>query len=167
MNNSDVDQDFSIIPITPHFQDAAKQLVLDGLKERFGFLDRSLNPDLNDILGHYSQSGIFLIGLCNGRVVCTGALTNEDGGIGRIQRMSVQPSFRRIGLARRMIESLETEAAEKGYTHLILETNNDWGSAISFYKAKGYQLDWKDDQRSHFIKSIEHIYIKEQDKING
>jgi hypothetical protein len=34
-------------------QDKAKEIILEGLEERFVFLDRSLNSDLNDIQENY------------------------------------------------------------------------------------------------------------------
>jgi hypothetical protein len=68
-----------IIEINAIYVNAAKQLVLQGLKERFGFLNPSLNPNLHDILNHYGQKGCtFLIGLDNNNVVSTGAISMES-----------------------------------------------------------------------------------------
>ncbi|CAA9269377.1 MAG: hypothetical protein AVDCRST_MAG93-2561, partial [uncultured Chloroflexia bacterium] len=39
----------AIRPFTPADQKAARDLVLDGLGEHFGWIDTSRNPDLDDI----------------------------------------------------------------------------------------------------------------------
>lgn len=155
MSQKELKQSLNIIPITDPYKEEARQLILAGLKERFGLLDPSYNLDLTNITQSYSRQGdVFLIGLHNNIVVCTGALTKEKSGIGRVQRMSVKKSYRRAGLAKSMIQALEVAAGKTGYEQVVLETNNDWHSAIKFYENRGYQLDWKDEERSHFIKQL-------------
>lgn len=148
-------QSIHITTVTEQYEEAARQLILDGLEERFGFLDSSLNPDLAAIIRSYSEDGgVFLVGIYNHAVVCTGALTREQAAVGRIQRMSVKKSCRRAGLAKLMIQALEERARRQGYKEIVLETNNEWHSAIEFYKSKGYQLDCQDKQQSHFLKRL-------------
>lgn len=155
MNVKDLQKSIQITPVTAQLEEAARQLILDGLEERFGFLDHSFNPDLKNIIRNYSQEGgVFLVGLQNNIVVCTGALTKEDSTSGRIQRMSVKKSHRRSGLAKLMMQALEKEASLQGYGKLVLETNNEWHSATEFYGKMGYQVDWKDEERSHFLKEF-------------
>ncbi|WP_052131624.1 GNAT family N-acetyltransferase [Planococcus sp. CAU13] len=152
----DLRQSIQIKPITEQFEEAARQLILDGLEERFGFLDHSFNPDLKDIIRNYSRGNdVFLIGLAGNEVVCTGALTRESGTAGRIQRMSVKKSHRRTGLAELMLQKLEAKARQAGYGSLMLETNNEWHSAVSFYTKMGFEVDWKDEERSHFVKKLD------------
>lgn len=156
MTVNNLQQTIEIMPITGQFEKAARQLILDGLEERFGFLDRSFNHDLENIIENYCQDGgVFLIGLHGNTVVCTGALTKEDATAGRIQRMSVEKSHRQTGVAQLMIQALEEKAHQKGYRKLVLETNNEWHSALEFYKKMGYQVDRKDKERSHFLKGLE------------
>lgn len=149
-------QKLQITSISKPFEKQARQLILNGLEERFGFLDSSFNPDLADIMQHYSQPGfIFLTGIYNNEVVCTGALTEEEPGVGRIQRMSVKKSCRRIGIAGSMLQELEARANKAGYKQVVLETNNEWHSAIEFYRKRGYRLNWKDEECSHFLKILD------------
>lgn len=155
MSEKDLKQSIQIINITDQHEEAARQLILAGLKERFGFLNSSYNLDLTNIIQNYSRKGdMFLVGLHNNIVVCTGALIREKSNTGRIQRMSVKKSYRRAGLAKLMIQALEVSADKAGYEHVVLETNNDWHSAIEFYKNRGYQLKRKDEERSHFFKQL-------------
>ena len=144
-----------ITPVTKQFEEAARQLILTGLKERFGFLDPSYNLDLISIIQSYNGKGeVFLVGLHNNELLCTGALIKERSNVGRIQRMSVKQTYRRAGLAKLMIQALEIRAREEGYNQVVLETNNSWHSAIEFYKNRGYQLKCKDKERSHFVKKL-------------
>ena len=155
MNINNLQQSMQIVLITEQYEAAARQLILDGLEERFGFLDHSFNPDLRNIIRNYSRNGdVFLVGLEDNKVVCTGALTKEGATAGRIQRMSVKKSHRRGGLAESMLRKLEETARQQGYKKLVLETNNEWHSAIEFYKKMGYGVDWKDAERSHFLKLL-------------
>ncbi|MCH4825230.1 GNAT family N-acetyltransferase [Planococcus halocryophilus] len=144
-----------IQPITKVYETEAKELVLKGLEEHFGFIDDTCNPDLESIMDSYSQEKtIFLIGICESKVVCTGAISCESLEVGRVERMSVIKNYRRAGLAKRMIASLEIWAKEQGYRQLVLETNNDWYSAINFYKDRQYQRYLNDGMCSHFKKSL-------------
>lgn len=149
-------EDLQIQEVTKTIEEQARILVLKGLKERFGFIDPSYNPDLRNILESYSQPGaVFLVALYKNQVICTGAVSFEQSGIGRVGRMSVLKEFRRTGVAKRMIHCLEAWAKAAGYQQLVLETNNDWQSAIEFYKKMEYTLYIKDAERSHFVKALE------------
>lgn len=156
MKINNLQQSMQIMPVSVQYEEAARQLILDGLEERFGFLDYSFNPDLRNIIQNYRKNGgVFLIGLQDNKVVCTGALTKEGTTAGRIQRMSVKKSHRRSGLAESMLRKLEETARQLGYEELVLETNNEWHSAIEFYKKMGYGMDWQDEERSHFLKVLD------------
>lgn len=55
-----------------------------------------------------------------------------------IKRMYVDPSARGLGVARRLLGHLEATAAERGATHLILETGEPQREAIGLYTSSGY-----------------------------
>jgi hypothetical protein len=38
-----------ITPFVAEYQNDVRRLILEGLREHFGHIDESLNPDLNDI----------------------------------------------------------------------------------------------------------------------
>lgn len=156
MNASEVKEKMKIHPITKKFEEEARALILAGLEERFGFIDPAYNPDLKNILQSYSRQGtVFLVGVCNSQVMCTGAVSYEAPGIGRVERMSVSKNFRRAGIARIMLGQLELWAKQVGYRQLVLETNSNWRSAVEFYKNRQYILDVDDGTNSHFTKNLE------------
>ncbi|MBT2687483.1 GNAT family N-acetyltransferase [Bacillus sp. ISL-47] len=141
--------------ITKKYEAAAKQLILEGFLERFGFIDHSLNPDLNNITKTYSLEGsLFLIGFIGEEMVCTGALTKESGDICRLQRMSVKTAFRNRGIARTMVQVLESQAQAEGYKKIVLETHLSWSSAVTLYKSCGYKEYLQEEGMIHLFKSI-------------
>jgi GNAT superfamily N-acetyltransferase len=144
-----------IIEVNHSIQDCAKEIILEGLEERFGFLDRSLNSDLNDIQENYINKGyVFLLGIYDSKPVCTGALIKEDKEIGRIVRMSVLKDYRRKGLAQVIISELENKAVELGFTRIVLETNKEWYDAINFYSSNGFNEYLIDERLIHMEKII-------------
>lgn len=55
-----------------------------------------------------------------------------------VKRLYVRPSLRGHGLAHRLLDALETFAAERGYTEVFLDTKDDLQAAIRFYTQRGY-----------------------------
>ncbi|WP_036705027.1 GNAT family N-acetyltransferase [Paenibacillus sp. OSY-SE] len=147
--------ELNIQEVNRNIQDQAKSVILEGLAERFGFLDNTLNPDLDDIILNYIGKGdVFLVGLYESRVVCTGALQHEGDHTVRIVRMSVAKQHRRRGYAKEMIYELEKRAVQKNYRRIILETNHAWKDAIAFYHSNGYTEYAADKARIHMNKII-------------
>jgi hypothetical protein len=52
---------YVIRPFHPNDQNAAQQLILDGLREHWGELDPTLNGDLDDIMGSYVARGTLFL----------------------------------------------------------------------------------------------------------
>ncbi|SFM18520.1 Acetyltransferase (GNAT) family protein [Paenibacillus sp. 1_12] len=149
--------DLTIEIVNEHTQMHAKQLILDGMEEHFGFLGTALNPDLNNIIDNYLMQGnTFLVGLIRNEVVCSGALIAVDDNTGRIVRMSVKKECRRYGFASKMIGALETIAEERGYTKIILKTLYHWDDAVGFYISKGYT---KGDLNGESITMVKTLYM--------
>jgi len=137
----------------PEDQTAVKTLILAGLVEHWGFLDPTLNPDLNDIAISYADC-IFLVATVNNQIVGTGALIPEKTGVGRVVRMSTNKQFRRQGIGYIVLDALCKAAKNAGYNALVCETTSTWQNVIIFYLKYGFQKigEWDDD--IHFRLSI-------------
>ena len=123
-------------------QDAARQLILNGLGEHFGFIDETRNPDLDNIQENYIARGAtFLIAQLNECIVGTGALLEQGPTLGQIVRMSVDRAYRRHGIGRTLMHHLLEVAYQCKYVQVQLETNNDWYDVIDFYKSLGFVMD--------------------------
>jgi GNAT superfamily N-acetyltransferase len=69
--------------------------------------------------------------------------TNDSGysdGDAELKRMYVVPEARGLGLARRILASLESDARETGRTRMVLETGDQQPEAIALYVSSGYTL---------------------------
>ena len=146
-----------IRPFTAADQEAAKQLILTGLGERWGWIDSTLNPDLNDIALTYAP-GIFLVAYLNNELVGTGALmpeiTPEGHNVLRVVRMSVRIDLRRHGIGRRILDILLEQARRIGCYEIVLETTSTWTDAVRFYTTYGFHVVGEMDGETHMILSL-------------
>ncbi|MCA1055895.1 GNAT family N-acetyltransferase [Rossellomorea aquimaris] len=133
----------------------AKEVILAGFLERFGFIDHSLNPDIQDIWKEYMQADdLFYVGMDRDRMLCTGAVRKESEDIFQVVRMSVLKPYRKHGLGKRMLTHLEKRAVSLGAKRTILETNKLWGDAIRFYEKNGYVVTHEDEVSCYFQKEF-------------
>ncbi len=142
-------------PFRPDDQQAVRELVLNGLGEHFGVIDATLNPDLDDIQSTYVDSGgLFIVAEIDRCIVGTGALIEEEPGVGRLVRMSVAAAFRGQGIGRALVRHLLDAARERGYARVVCETNHDWSDAIGLYRSCGFREVALIDGDRHFAIDI-------------
>jgi DNA-binding MarR family transcriptional regulator/GNAT superfamily N-acetyltransferase len=84
-------------------------------------------------------SGLFVIARLDGGAVGCGGLKSVDKATGEIKRVWTAPSARGLGVARRMLRTLEAAAREKGLKRLRLDTNRALTEAHALYRSEGYQ----------------------------
>jgi GNAT superfamily N-acetyltransferase len=103
------------------------------LQTTHGLHPRDLtNPDFTFVVARMSA------GIGAGAVGC-GALRGLETGAGEVKRMYVLPEFRGRGIARRILEALETKARDLGRRALRLETGAGQPEAIALYRSAGYR----------------------------
>jgi putative acetyltransferase len=153
---------YQIRPFRPTDQSAARQLILDGLREHWGVLDPTLNSDLNNIAASYVQAGhAFFVVEEAGVLIGTGGLLLEPPGVGRIVRVSVGPAHRRRGLGRAISQHLIAEARRRGCRELLVETTDTWEAAIRLYQECGFTpYAWQDGD-VHMRMGLESIKLTE------
>ena len=122
----------------------AKALIYAGLEQYFGFIDETLNPDLNDIALSFVD-GCFLVGELDGELVATGVYKPFNDETVKIERVFVNSKFRRLGFASQLFMALISEAKKVGYNRVVLETTSDWDSAIDFWLRNGFRITHVDD----------------------
>ena len=64
--------------------------------------------------------------------------TGQDGTF-EVKRMWVHPSWRGLGLSRRLLAALETAAAELGASRVVLDTSRVLTEAVALYARAGYR----------------------------
>ena len=146
----------TILPFQPEDQSEVKKLILAGLKEHWGVLDPTKNPDLNDISLTYAEA-IFLVARQNDKIIGTGALVPKPDGTAEIVRMSVAANLRRKGIGRKILQKLSEQAKRNGYKRLVLETTETWYEVIEFYKQLGFQITHYLDGDVYFVLDISKV----------
>ncbi|MFI6015444.1 GNAT family N-acetyltransferase [Streptomyces sp. NPDC051243] len=82
--------------------------------------------------------GAFFVAREEGHPVGCGALRRLEPGVGEIRHVWVHPEARRLGLARRLLDALEREAAARDLTVVRLDTHASLTEAQAMYRACGY-----------------------------
>jgi GNAT superfamily N-acetyltransferase len=158
-----MNENFQIRPFCAADQEAAKQLIITGLGERWGWIDPTLNPDLNDIAATYAP-GIFLVAYLDEHLVGTGALIPEVTPNGRdalrVVRMSVRADWRRQGIGRRILDALLDHARAIGCRQIVLETTSTWTDAVRFYAHYGFQVVDERDGETHMTLELEALELE-------
>ena len=85
---------------------------------------------------------------------CAVVVTPE---FGEVKRMFVRPDARGLGLAKRLLDLLEQQAAARGCTQLTLESGPYQTEALALYTRYGYERcgpygDYPDDPYSVFMR---------------
>ena len=133
-------------------QDAVRELVLDGMRERWGEVyDETFNPDLDDIWANHVVAGAdVVVDERDGVIVTVGMLLPEPEGRGRIRRMSVSADHRRLGLGRAMVEELVARARQRGMAEVLVRADTQWTSAVALYERCGFTCTGSDETDTHF-----------------
>jgi len=83
-------------------------------------------------------AGLFLVVYLRGQPVGCGAVKHHPGKPSEIKRMWVAESARGLGIARRLLATLEADAVTTGASTARLETNKALVEAIALYRSAGY-----------------------------
>ncbi len=87
---------------------------------------------------YLSNSGEFLVGLLEKRIVAMGALKRTSNHRAEIKRMRVHPNQQRRGFGRAILLELERRAVELGYSTVHLDTTVQQTAAQHLYEESGY-----------------------------
>lgn len=83
--------------------------------------------------------GWFVIARLDGEAVGCGALKRLQDGVGEVKRVWTSPSARGLGVASRIMDRLEAQAVEAGFTAVRLDTNGTLKEAQAMYAKRGYR----------------------------
>lgn len=135
----------------PGDQAAVRELVLGGLRERWGdAYDPSANPDLDDISASYVDAGVEVVVVeIASEIVATGMLRPEGDRRGRIVRVSVDQAHRRRGFGRQVVQELVRRARRRNMVEVVVLTDTPWASALALYRSCGFEDIGQDDTDSH------------------
>jgi putative acetyltransferase len=93
---------------------------------------------LLDIASLLQPEVTFIVARIDGRALGCGAVVDSGEGWAEVKRMFVSPAARGRQLGRRLLEQIETIAAERGATKLRLETGGKQPEALALYASWGF-----------------------------
>jgi DNA-binding MarR family transcriptional regulator/GNAT superfamily N-acetyltransferase len=102
-----------------------------------GFDPTRSNPALPEDMT--PPAGFFVVAWLDGAPAGCGALKVGKEGTGEVKRMWTAPAARGLGIARRVLRSLEAKARDAGLIRLRLETNRTLTEAQALYRGEGYR----------------------------
>ena len=85
-----------------------------------------------------APDGTFVVLVREGRAIAGGAFMRIDDSTVEVKRMWTHADFRGQGLARVILAELESEAARRGHSEIVLSTGPRQPEAVRLYLATGY-----------------------------
>ena len=86
------------------------------------------------------QPELFFVGVISSRIVST-VMSGYDGHRGWLYYLAVDPDFQKRGIARRMVEEVESKLRKLGCPKINLQVRNSNKPVIAFYKHIGFGDD--------------------------
>lgn len=133
------------------------ELAPPNLVEAFdAYVAAALETEIDQIPEYYSaRSGSFWIAEDrNGNLIGMYGLEQAGPKTAELRRMYVAQTFRRQGLASKMLDHAERTARRSGYQTMILSTSSLQAPAIALYRAVGYRLTSEERSTTASHKSI-------------
>ena len=127
----------------PDDQASVRDIVLDGMRERWGdAFDPAVNVDLDDIWAYYVLERRAEVVVCEeeGAIVATGALLPLDSDTSRLVRIAVIRQQRRKGIAAAIVKELQRRARQNEMKTLLVTTDLPWTDAVALYRACGFAI---------------------------
>ena len=119
---------------------AAMRAYVDELDRRFPErFDVGTGFDSEELDLMRSPVGAFVVADEDGDVVGCGGMRALADGTAEIKRMWVAPGVRGLGVGRRLLDRLESEAASRGHRVVVLDTHASLDEAIVLYERAGYE----------------------------
>jgi putative acetyltransferase len=114
----------------PHLRDAFE-----------AYIERALTEEIDRIPAYYGErNGGFWVAVKGGEVVGTFGLERASDDAMELRRMYVDPSARRQGIARQMLQFAENECRRRNVSQLELSTAEIQQAALALYRNAGYRL---------------------------
>jgi GNAT superfamily N-acetyltransferase len=114
----------------PHLRDAFE-----------AYIERALREEIDRIPAYYAErDGGFWVVVKGDKVVGTFGLERAFDDAMELRRMYVDPSARRRGIARQMLQFAEDECRRRNVSRLELSTAEIQQAALALYTNAGYKL---------------------------
>jgi GNAT superfamily N-acetyltransferase len=133
----------------------------DGLEARYGFrlpVRETVEHDLGSVAKFQPPDGRLLLAFDDDVAVGTACMQQIGSETAEIKRMFVQPSHRRAGVGRGMLDKLITAARTAGYERVRLDSPRFMTAAHALYRSGGFveigpyaESEIPDQCKSHWL----------------
>jgi GNAT superfamily N-acetyltransferase len=130
------------VPVRELFIAVNRTLSPPTMREAFeAYITRSLSEEIDRIGEYYGRcGGSFWVAARDGVIVGMFGLEPTDNRSFELRRMYVDPSVRRCGIGRMMLQFAEEESRRLRKAKMTLSTSELQKAAIELYKKAGYRL---------------------------
>jgi len=115
----------------------------DKMQELYGVHPHNpkeaVEQDIHQISKFQPPYGQIILAIYEGKICGLGSLKSINSEIGEIKRMFVDPTQRRIGAGRAILEALLFEAKKVGYKKVRLDSPKFMEAAHSLYSSFGFR----------------------------
>ena len=99
----------------------------------------AVEHDIKMIAKFLPPNGRLILAFVDDKACGIGCLKSINSVIGEIKRMYVDPSFRKVGAGRAILQSLLTAAKEAGYKKVRLDSPKFMEAAHALYRSVGFK----------------------------
>lgn len=131
-------------------EEEVKKLWVDVCVEEYGF--EIWRDAMNKVIEDEYEK--ILIAMHDGKVIGTIAYQHFDDSIAEIKRVYVYKEHRGNLVAKDLLDIMMDVIKEKDYKKVLIETWEQFASAIRFYMKHGFELKEQEDQKYIFLKDI-------------
>ena len=145
-----MDSEVTIRPFAEHDAAQVRELFITvnrllsppHLRDAFeAYIERALREEIDRIAVYYSErDGGFWVAIAGNKLVGTFGLERASDDAMELRRMYVEPSARRRGIARQMLQFAEDECRRRNVSRLELSTAEIQQAALALYRNAGYRL---------------------------
>ena len=124
--------------------DDVKKLFLEYAENLPIDLDfQDFEDELAELPGKYAPpTGAIILAFVNNRPVGIVALRKIENDICEMKRLYVKKNYQGLGIGKKLAEKIITEAKDKGYNYMRLDTLSSLKKALNLYKSLGfYEID--------------------------
>ncbi|WP_405305172.1 GNAT family N-acetyltransferase [Methanobrevibacter sp.] len=152
--------------------DLAKSFLYNQIKEVYGIGPTpKFHYDIEELKDYYilPERNNFFVALDGDNIVATAGIRSYDKDYeflkdicfeedtASIWRLMVDKGYRRNGIARILVETIERFAKNEEYKRIYLNSHRYLDAAIPFWKSLGYEVTFEEDdydETTHMIKNL-------------
>ena len=124
----------------------------DGADKDFAYLCKELDTSIDKLVGNkfdrkpyiqYNQRDDIkdvIIAYNHNELVGCASYKKYEQKTAELKRVFVKAAYRGQGIARKMLEELESRARKQGYKTMVLETGEVLAASMKLYRSSGYEI---------------------------